>query len=439
MTMKTMKKLLLLALSVFLLNTQSVNACGTSLQDRLTGIGFPKTLCANDQGYYPIDINLVESSNTFAVWVSHNIVTGENLWVFQPSLLNIAPNDVANGFKTIDFVWYDTCGTRYTSATLEISCGDETTPPTTTCVTLQDIGFPSEFCTDDTKKYVLNDFNGNIFWSQTASVYTVEDEITKEVDWIFEPSKFEVPTDVNLPAELPLYIAYTDPACGRGVENPIMNPSIILACDDQIYPEGCTDPEAENYLPEAIIEDGSCYYNEDELVTIDTTIIIDRFNSEYIQGDVTDWYLKGNTLHVTWEIYIPNTDYKYQIQIPYEVTVTEGLVLVSLDITYIPTTSFTTHGSRLTSENVTLRRGIRLSKVTGIQEAEISINVYPLPVENRLNLDSKADEITILNTNGIEMINATNANSVDVSSLHQGVYILKVAANGKIFTQTIVK
>lgn len=87
------------------------------------------------------------------------------------------------------------------------------------------------------------------------------------------------------------------------------------------------------------------------------------------------------------------------------------------------------------------------SYVTVLANASINsaddnaINVYPNPTSGVININSNevVKNITVFNMNGQQMINAKNVNSVDLSVLAKGTYVVRVdLESGKIATRTIV-
>ena len=78
----------------------------------------------------------------------------------------------------------------------------------------------------------------------------------------------------------------------------------------------------------------------------------------------------------------------------------------------------------------------------GINSADDdAISVYPNPTSAFLNISSNevVKNITVFNMNGQQMISAKNSNSVDLSILAKGTYVVRVdLESGKIATRTIV-
>ncbi|MFT6246747.1 MAG: hypothetical protein ACJAXI_003530, partial [Crocinitomicaceae bacterium] len=72
------------------------------------------------------------------------------------------------------------------------------------------------------------------------------------------------------------------------------------------------------------------------------------------------------------------------------------------------------------------------------------VKLYPNPVQNELFVESKDEQITemtILDYSGrvVKVITNTNANSIDVSELNQGVYLLKVSTGNGVSTKRFIK
>ncbi|MFT6137796.1 MAG: Leucine-rich repeat (LRR) protein [Salibacteraceae bacterium] len=82
----------------------------------------------------------------------------------------------------------------------------------------------------------------------------------------------------------------------------------------------------------------------------------------------------------------------------------------------------------------------------GINENAVNalVKLYPNPVQNELFVESKDEQITemtILDYSGrvVKVITNTNANSIDVSELNQGVYLLKVSTGNGVSTKRFIK
>ncbi|MCG8410143.1 MAG: T9SS type A sorting domain-containing protein [Bacteroidales bacterium] len=80
--------------------------------------------------------------------------------------------------------------------------------------------------------------------------------------------------------------------------------------------------------------------------------------------------------------------------------------------------------------------------VNGIDEINldknINLKIYPNPTSTTLTVDGIDGEFIIYNIQGQELLR-TNENTIDVSQLYQGTYILKVVYNNKSLTKTFIK
>jgi len=85
-----------------------------------------------------------------------------------------------------------------------------------------------------------------------------------------------------------------------------------------------------------------------------------------------------------------------------------------------------------------------IKRVLSVEESEIvRFSVYPNPVSNGfVNIISKTNEaisVTVFDILGTRVINKTlNGNTLNVTSLKSGVYILKLEQNGKVTTKKLV-
>ena len=70
-----------------------------------------------------------------------------------------------------------------------------------------------------------------------------------------------------------------------------------------------------------------------------------------------------------------------------------------------------------------------------------SINVYPNPVSNVLNIksDERIESIEIYSLEGKLMSRTTNTNSINVAEFSNGIYLLKVQTVNKIYQTKIYK
>jgi hypothetical protein len=83
----------------------------------------------------------------------------------------------------------------------------------------------------------------------------------------------------------------------------------------------------------------------------------------------------------------------------------------------------------------------------GLNEIEfVAGNIYPNPVEDLLNIDlfniDTEANLAIVDAMGRVVLNETlntAQNNIDISSLNEGVYFVKIAQDGKIMTRKVVK
>ncbi len=80
------------------------------------------------------------------------------------------------------------------------------------------------------------------------------------------------------------------------------------------------------------------------------------------------------------------------------------------------------------------------NNLTTIKQTQDLIQLYPNPVSNYLNIKHKQETTfttSIYDINGRLLISGNATASIDVSELKNGIYLVKVAADGKEFTQKI--
>lgn len=74
---------------------------------------------------------------------------------------------------------------------------------------------------------------------------------------------------------------------------------------------------------------------------------------------------------------------------------------------------------------------------------ESKISVYPNPAENVLYVDStdNIQSVKVYNTTGsiVLSVNSLNGNSIDVSGLPSGMYVVRVQTEGNNYTQKVFK
>ena len=107
------------------------------------------------------------------------------------------------------------------------------------------------------------------------------------------------------------------------------------------------------------------------------------------------------------------------------------------------------YGAFAITRNTTKTQVLKVTEKlgTGIQESDLfSINVFPNPVSNQLNLlfnnTTKNAVIDLLDLNGKEILhkelnNNTAENTIDVSNIKEGNYIVKILADNHIYYKKI--
>ncbi|MBT4217991.1 MAG: T9SS type A sorting domain-containing protein, partial [Flavobacteriales bacterium] len=75
---------------------------------------------------------------------------------------------------------------------------------------------------------------------------------------------------------------------------------------------------------------------------------------------------------------------------------------------------------------------------TGIDNQEMtSISVYPSPAKDKLYVKGKYDYLRIIDLLGKEVLYSRYAESIDVSSLNNGLYLLEIISSDRRYTQKI--
>lgn len=77
--------------------------------------------------------------------------------------------------------------------------------------------------------------------------------------------------------------------------------------------------------------------------------------------------------------------------------------------------------------------------VAGIEEQEIAFSVFPNPTTDVVTLTEKFDMIRVLDMNGQLMILQRNTDSIDLSQLANGTYVLQVSKGSGFGSETVVK
>ena len=203
---------------------------------------------------------------------------------------------------------------------------------------------------------------------------------------------------------------------------------------------GCTDPLAVNYDESATYSDNTCNYEAVEEVTETANIEVSgSFQSENAQGYISDWTLTNNTLFVNWIVF--TDEESFVVQVPYEITSNQGLIVVEL-VLNITQTANKTQRLRIASESARLRQGVRLGKITGLsQEKEVKISVYPQPATTVLHIatETSLEQVSVFTQSGQQLFTIAGTNHLDVSNLKSGMYILKTKSQGKEQTTTFSK
>jgi len=77
-----------------------------------------------------------------------------------------------------------------------------------------------------------------------------------------------------------------------------------------------------------------------------------------------------------------------------------------------------------------------VASTTNIEENEISLNVFPNPVSDFISMTQNAD-VQLFNVFGQEVLSLTDVNSIDVSSLPCGTYMLRMNIGEEFYTKKI--
>ncbi len=117
-----------------------------------------------------------------------------------------------------------------------------------------------------------------------------------------------------------------------------------------------------------------------------------------------------------------------------------GLLTAITDGTVIVTATANDASEETGSTTITIS-----NQTASLNEANWNdINIYPSPVKNKLLIEVEIGQINgvkIYDFSGKEVISISNNNSksIDVSSLNQGAYILKIQTNNGIVTSKFIK
>jgi len=66
------------------------------------------------------------------------------------------------------------------------------------------------------------------------------------------------------------------------------------------------------------------------------------------------------------------------------------------------------------------------------------IVVYPNPTQNKIYVNEKVD-LDVFNTLGDIIVSGKDINTLDVSEINPGMYILRIKYNDKIYIKNIIK
>ena len=128
-----------------------------------------------------------------------------------------------------------------------------------------------------------------------------------------------------------------------------------------------------------------------------------------------------------------NSNYSYMIA-----GTNPDLTCIQVDNVGYSTTNWTDVDVQTSfSTNCTGNVGIKLIAIN-------NINIYPNPVQNELFIELDNQEvtnITIIDYSGrvVQVMTNNTANSIDVSNLTQGIYILKISTKEGVFTNRFIK
>lgn len=93
------------------------------------------------------------------------------------------------------------------------------------------------------------------------------------------------------------------------------------------------------------------------------------------------------------------------------------------------------------NNTITKTSYISVSTSTGVENlTEELISFYPNPTNGLLNIETKKDfELELYSTSGSLLIKTKNKNSIDLSNLNNGLYILTIKIDGNVLTNKIIK
>lgn len=84
--------------------------------------------------------------------------------------------------------------------------------------------------------------------------------------------------------------------------------------------------------------------------------------------------------------------------------------------------------------------GISSSTLVNPQKSAANFRLYPNPTSGILNFGVKqVEHVDVFNLQGQLIMSSNNCTQIDVSSLNNGVYFVKITQNGKVFHQKVIK
>jgi len=71
---------------------------------------------------------------------------------------------------------------------------------------------------------------------------------------------------------------------------------------------------------------------------------------------------------------------------------------------------------------------------------QLDISIYPNPASDKLHIDGLVvQDVVIYSIDGKEVLNISNQNTIDVSSLSKGVYFIRVSDGINVSTNKLIK
>jgi hypothetical protein len=185
------------------------------------------------------------------------------------------------------------------------------------------------------------------------------------------------------------------------------------------------------------------YTDSNQCKNSDTSIV--RINeAPIINVTVRDSNIaKGDTLRIANNtVSQNNVDYNWSIGNPAFITSTdENFVEVIDSVGTFDLTLIATDKKTGCIDTLILEDAIIVGNGNSVSELDKSINVYPNPVSNVLNIksDERIESIEIYSLEGKLMSRTTNSNSINVAEFSNGIYLLKVQTVNKIYQTKIYK